>query len=118
MRISDWSSDVFSSDLVAAGEDAADTHLEVHLQLAHRKQRLAHAGIASSRRSRWQAFSRSLPEEAGHEEAGPNGRSAGSSEIGRAHVCTTAPNAHLVCRPLLVNKQHTPHDLPAMSLTH
>src|SRR3546814_7628203 len=80
MRISDWSSDVCSSDLqleadavdrlqrqVAAGEDAADAHVEVHLEVAHRKQRLAHAGdpplrAGACRRSRWQAFSRSFPE--------------------------------------------------------
>src|SRR3546814_2659072 len=27
-------------------------------------------------------------------------------EIGRAHVCTTVTNAHLVCRLLLLNKKH------------
>src|SRR3546814_7960572 len=30
-----------------------------------------------------------------------------SDQIGRAHVCTPVTNAHLVCRRLLENNQHT-----------
>src|SRR3546814_10613592 len=39
-------------------------------------------------------------------------------ENGRAHVCTPATNAHLVCRLLLDKKNHTPQDTPIYPIQH
>src|SRR3546814_3564408 len=89
MRISDWSSDVCSSDLSG---------------LHHRIRRRRASAPAPARAAC---------------NAGPRSRrrfrSDGSIEqrlkIGRAHVLTPATNAHLVCRLLLEKKKNTttPH---------
>src|SRR3546814_8795573 len=36
-------------------------------------------------------------------------REAVDAQIGRAHVCTPVPNAHIVCRPLLEDKHPQVH---------
>src|SRR3546814_10142798 len=38
---------------------------------------------------------------------GQHSGAAGGSEIGRAPVCTTVPNAHVVCRRLIYNHKRT-----------
>src|SRR3546814_5526526 len=84
MRISDWSSDVCSSDLLAAGQ--------LHPVAAVARE--AH----DDRFGRWMGvclFGRHLMDGGGHV----------TFQIGRAHDCTPVTNAHLVCC-LLLEKKH------------
>src|SRR3546814_10621069 len=95
MRISDWSSDVCSSDRPEAVEVAV---VEVEQRIERR--------IAPSHRSddpivAWEvaaAFDRAIGGEA---HLVSQLRDDIVDEIGRAHVCTPIPNAHLVCRLML-----------------
>src|SRR3546814_5143695 len=95
MRISDWSSDVCSSDLlVAAGTDEGQCALRTARFVTAMPTRgvidfyYAHAGASG--------FS---AEHRADDDM--------NTQIGRAHVSTPVTNAHLVCRLLLENKNHT-----------
>src|SRR3546814_1866093 len=113
MRISDWSSDVCSSDLLA---------VVAALILAAVVQRLMlHAAVildrAKRRSGQLKPFARgphgiAARRALAFEHPGflllrrgrlPIGVETGM-EIGRAHVCTPVTNAHLVCRLLLEKK--------------
>src|SRR3546814_8352915 len=88
MRISDWSSDVCSSDLVGGNKKpGAAAALQIALgdqPVAGGSNRIApQPEIGGQAAARRQAF-------------------AGGQQIGRAHVRTPVTDAHLVCRLLLV----------------
>src|SRR3546814_8272389 len=100
MRISDWSSDVCSSDLV-----------DVHQDRGHR--RIAQQQLEAVRDLRAGRF-RAHVHEVGRlaalllQQVDRGERQAGAihhDEIGRAHVRTPVTNAHLVCRLLLEKKK-------------
>src|SRR3546814_7046675 len=120
MRISDWSSDVCSSDLVrpVGGGDDDDAFIGVKAVHLHQKlvQRLLALVIAvaqpcaamtshgvdfvdedDARRILLRLF----------EHVAHAGRADADEQIGRAHVCTPVTNAHLVCRLLLEKKKNT-----------
>src|SRR3546814_2938086 len=105
MRISDWSSDVCSSDLIGIPTTAniGDGRIytvegRVAIRPAPRLTLDGSIIYNDSRLSRPAQFLRLLSYE-GQSLSLPN-------EIGRAHVCTPVTNAHLVCR-LLLEKQKT-----------
>src|SRR3546814_5706061 len=126
MRISDWSSDVCSSDLalfrrlfltrLRALHDRGQLALFGRLtHLAERRAFLRH--LSPVRKKRWVVYAK--PPFAGpevvlaylarytHRVAISNSRLLRFDEagaIGRAHVCTPVTNAHLVCRLLLSRK--------------
>src|SRR3546814_1491188 len=109
MRISDWSSDVFSSDLHG---------------LAAREQPLGHRCADEARHTRYQHRHRSCsplnvpplrgpapPSDSANPETDcgvPALSASPRPEIGRAHVCTPVTNAQLVFR-LLLEKTKTKH---------
>src|SRR3546814_5820351 len=125
MRISDWSSDVGSSDLdqriadAAAGFGKAETE---HAKLAELREDGA-VSVRDGGRARHEAivrqgvgqkvldrvdnlplFGRDFHVDHGRGARGkPSTRSA--MKIGRAHVWTPVTNAHLVCRLLLETKK-------------
>src|SRR3546814_4287358 len=105
MRISDWSSDVCSSDLVvgAVDLDRADVAAGV-FQLATLHQP-GWVEVVAPRHERPAA-------DAGADAVdGLRRLRRGKqivSQIGRAHVRTPVTNAHLVCRLLLEKKHTTP----------
>src|SRR3546814_9758798 len=130
MRISDWSSDVCSSDLVVSTVRVKD--YEAALALANQGNFGLSAGIVTTSLKHARHFRRNvragmvmvnLPT-AGVDYHVPFGGTRGSSygpreqgfaaveyytqmkKIGRAHVCTPVTNAHSVCR-LLLEKQTT-----------
>src|SRR3546814_9461514 len=110
MRISDWSSDVCSSDLldvvvrqpekicarptalpeleprpprlrIAGKQDAPFDHRDSKIGIIHAIEKTVDHGVIEQHVVRR------------------------GNEIGRAHVCTTVTNAHLVCRLLLEKKK-------------
>src|SRR3546814_7736973 len=94
MRISDWSSDVCSSDLLRSKRDVAIF------------------GKKLVERRSLEAFAIARPKSGvGGQNPDAARRKQGLStepEIGRAHVGTPVTNAHLVCRLLLEkNNKHT-----------
>src|SRR3546814_5727549 len=96
MRISDWSSDVCSSDL-SRSEFAPEvpTFKEQGINLINGSQRgfVAPAGLPPEVKAKLlDAFRKAA--------ADPK------LQIGRAHVCTPVTNAQLVCRLLLEKKKH------------
>src|SRR3546814_9993150 len=105
MRISDWSSDVCSSDLliIAAREAHRDGFGERNIENAFSEPKIV---VADARLNitfqlvRWlrgrqvEGAARGIASE----------QCALRAKIGRAHVCTPATNAHLVCRLLLDKK--------------
>src|SRR3546814_6040995 len=108
MRISDWSSDVCSSDLHAAGRGAVPVDALALAPIGGR----CHVGLPFDDVA-------DVAEQPGIEN-GVDRRAvvAGAVvqalhpgvpgrwiEIGRAHVCTPVTNAHLVCRLLLAKKK-------------
>src|SRR3546814_6700003 len=107
MRISDWSSDVCSSDLAAVGLLLLDEHRGRAADLA-----VEEAGKRPFA-GRPQAGGTRLAQRHG-ELRHPGRRRALArrigKEIGRAHVCTPVANAHLVCR-LLLEKKNTSNDI-------
>src|SRR3546814_2358053 len=102
MRISDWSSDVCSSDL-------RDRLVEQALGGGHRHQgrdlraaaRLAEDGDITGIAAEGRDVALD-PSQRGDQVELPHI----ATEIGRAHVCTPVTNAHLVCR-LLLEKNNT-----------
>src|SRR3546814_10000393 len=133
MRISDWSSDVCSSDLVAAvprselpddfrcrqercnrplpgqrgDEPRARTRFAVSGRLRGAVSRRDDGRYPDRRRR--PPFARAT----GRIHPGPEGTyrtrdgTFSGRQIGRAHVCTPVTNAHLVCRLLLETKNTT-----------
>src|SRR3546814_3477980 len=122
MRISDWSSDVCSSDLVrraciplsgalliVAGNPGARGHadllrrgclLDMHAGRSHRTANpVEHEGDTEKQAKEDQRRQHRVT--LSH---------APTSKIGRAHVCTPVTNAHLVCRLLLDKKKNTTHN--------
>src|SRR3546814_8462261 len=116
MRISDWSSDVCSSDLRDAGAVA-----RCHRPAQRDRRRPGRLGpspkmgtgadrqaLAAARLISWLAYSDgSSRRRSQHQECQMVLRQEGrEEEIGRAHVCTPVTNAHLVCRLLLEKKKN------------
>src|SRR3546814_6811972 len=119
MRISDWSSDVCSSDLQLAAAVLVEED-DARIELARlREQEIERHGLSRTRR----ADDREIAEitlvkveeirhcrgrlEQGDRIAPMIALALAKCElmqIGRAHVCTPVTNAHLVCR-LLLEKQ-------------
>src|SRR3546814_6027032 len=110
MRISDWSSDVCSSDLIAAG-DKTDTLQQVHRNrvdvdqiVARRGCHMALAVDEHQRAGRAKTAKIEDIEPGGADEAGrvalAEGRAQRRKKIGSAHVRTPVTNAHLACRLL------------------
>src|SRR3546814_5855167 len=101
MRISDWSSDVCSSDLDASNENA-----ELFLQLAG-------AIVARMETQAMRGRSITLTAPAQQDVLLTKAREImngwafpfARQEMGRAHVCTTVTYAQLVCRLLLADKK-------------
>src|SRR3546814_7872487 len=131
MRISDWSSDVCSSDLLAAGNGRADFltayagflgqyldlirsgaapssfesaslgNINAFLAYAGRTGRLADLGAQD--RVLAQAYPAFL-------------RGGGNPDkIGRAHVCTPVTNAQIVCSLVLEKKKNSKYYIPYMA---
>src|SRR3546814_6686006 len=113
MRISDWSSDVCSSDLPGRDGDAG-----LRLLVLERRA----AGAAAADRPAWRGGGGAgadavHPRRAGVQRrprsarGGTRPRAAGfrlGAQIGRAPVLTPVAHAHLVCRLLLAKKQPHP----------
>src|SRR3546814_7202046 len=118
MRISDWSSDVCSSDLLENRQQAAD---QVSISNSIGSLRL----LAMTD---WREFveAMSVVEKTLRDEPGATygrmdfatrdryrhvvERLARRGKIGRAHVCTPVTNAHLVCSLLITNNNMTTID--------
>src|SRR3546814_5825847 len=88
MRISDWSSDVCSSDLLIVSE-VNRQHEIVIRQIGRAEPRLRDSDPGGATRQRWRTLLTCF----------------GWQQIGRAHVWTPVTNAHLVCRLLLEKKK-------------
>src|SRR3546814_1030004 len=101
MRISDWSSDVCSSDLNSSYFRCSMTTLKPddrHSGVCPKSTSASTDRDAGEIRGRINDHSRFLPLGiAVHQRI----------QIGRAHVCTPVTNAHLVCRLMLEKKKHT-----------
>src|SRR3546814_4922394 len=101
MRISDWSSDVCSSDLESEQRTLASGPKCNKYLLMSRPR-------ASGER-RLDSFDRAILRILQRDNKTPQREIAGAvnlSEIGRAHVCTPVTNAHLVCSLLLEKKKN------------
>src|SRR3546814_3860968 len=97
MRISDWSSDVCSSDLPRSCVSIGAAPFWNRQERRHRRTRPVAFG-----RPRHQAASNMYGSGDG---ARSSGRGKRQREIGRAHVRTPVTNAHLACRLLLEKKK-------------
>src|SRR3546814_5656786 len=102
MRISDWSSDVCSSDLTRRTSSISTRRNAASCRSRGRLRE----GAESYAKDLGQRYS-PVRLMCSH----PNGetwasRSGSIWEIGRAHVCTPVTNAHLVCRLLLEKKKY------------
>src|SRR3546814_9730014 len=109
MRISDWSSDVCSSDLV---KDDVFTSIHIEeFEVTARDTRLGPEDITRDIPNVGEEALRNL-DEAGivsiGAEVGPGDILAGkiTPKIGRAHVCTPVTNAHIVCSLLLEQQNY------------
>src|SRR3546814_3307054 len=119
MRISDWSSDVCSSDLIPRGiwytavsgiwqtvwlEPVADLHIADLRAVPDIDKGELTVDVALSNTA--------TPSDAVR-------ITARDKEIGRAHVCTPVTNAHLVCRLMLeTNKNNALHNSANSITTH
>src|SRR3546814_3365227 len=116
MRISDWSSDVCSSDLLDEALAAADRAWPLwRAKTPDERAALMHkaAGLI---RERIEPIATLLTLEQGKPNAAARGEVASAAgllayfaaegQIGRAHVCTTVNNAQLVCLLLLEKKKN------------
>src|SRR3546814_6342774 len=105
MRISDWSSDVCSSDLSSGdlGRVGADQFVWID---GRAKDVIIRGGHNIDPALIEEALVR-RPDILLAAAVGLPDREKGElPQIGRAHVCTTVTNAHLVCRLLLDHKQN------------
>src|SRR3546814_8273159 len=102
MRISDWSSDVCSSDLAEQAMEGVIAELSAALYLVDIDFTL-HAEIIEEMIT----GESERPAEEIDEDVTEIASLAHAKETGRAHVCTPVTNAHLVCRHLL-EKQNKP----------
>src|SRR3546814_7098078 len=106
MRISDWSSDVCSSDLIGDSEHGASPGPQVRLIRVSNISSTAWTRRAEALYAFWKmvmlasSSSRFTPASDWNRAC----RSSKKKEIGRAHVWTPVTNAHLVCRLLLEKK--------------
>src|SRR3546814_3500482 len=115
MRISDWSSDVCSSDLdqlvharLVAQVGDGGQHLDLDPAEEHRGL-LADGDHVDLDALLLPAadLAEQLAEQVVVQPAGQAAVGRDDDEIGRAHVCTQATHAHLVCRLLLETKTYT-----------
>src|SRR3546814_3627664 len=117
MRISDWSSDVCSSDLGQRGMPEPTTQFTQHLpgEAGGGGTGRTGAGVPAGQRGMPEPttqFTQHCGSGCGCDiVVGAIGMAGGRSEIGRAHVCTPVTNAHLVCRRPLDTTNHTWPDL-------
>src|SRR3546814_6213294 len=123
MRIRDWSSDVFSSDLralpgdvyafadrlgCAAGGGDLHRHHDIRFVVfplvgkRHVDLRLGPCRERPSGRGRWAVLD--AADLGAHAAVAVGARSDGACEIGRAPVWTPVNNAQLVCRLLIAKK--------------
>src|SRR3546814_1198919 len=107
MRISDWSSDVCSSDLMC---NDTGMSLNFHLNAAMDPTALTWEGFAFEQTLSVVATMFSIGNAATLGNWIVSGRldrhpKLKLGQIGRAHVCTPVTNAHVVCRPLLEKKK-------------
>src|SRR3546814_5947169 len=113
MRISDWSSDVCSSDLLSALELARAGLLDVlasdyvPVSLLAATLCLAEAGIGITLPQAVRMASLNAARAAGLDDRGEIAPGKRADQNGRAHVCTPVTNAHLVCRLLPEKKKPT-----------
>src|SRR3546814_7491071 len=108
MRISDWSSDVCSSDLIPGTPRQCDARLHLMKRGA---VRLCVGTWFKQNRRKYEKLS--LQGEGVFASSAPTHRRprAGSSgQIGRAHVGTPVTNAHLIC--------HLLHEIKQNAATH
>src|SRR3546814_6765759 len=97
MRISDWSSDVCSSDL-SFGHGGHRVHVQCTRQSKLEGDLVAYSlvlGRATDKDNAIHVLGAKLR----------LGHGFTHRQIGRAHVCTPVTNAHLVCRLLLEKKK-------------
>src|SRR3546814_5576452 len=113
MRISDWSSDVCSSDLVVLAahmlrleKPVGDRHpllfrsaVDDTQPFLERRGRLADVARVAGERERVEVG-------AWHTLGMPGPPRRRRQKSGRAHVLTPVTNAHIVCRLLLAKKKH------------
>src|SRR3546814_3457297 len=115
MRISDWSSDVCSSDLLAL--DDVDQRETVREAAARRRGAdLAEQRILALYKKGW--VTRAARDQTVADAAAARAAERAAlarleqhvirAEIGRAHVCTPVTNAHIDC-PTLLEKNKTTH---------
>src|SRR3546814_10781999 len=132
MRISDWSSDVCSSDLPPHGEVAAEMPVQKAPEQVEQQRSQEYQGEGQMPASRHGkaimardccpiretrkhqpgviVIGAALPPiqaRVGVEYAQAAHQQYGHAEMGRAHVRTPVTNAHLVCRLLLATKKST-----------
>src|SRR3546814_2084167 len=109
MRISDWSSDVCSSDLGTFHIEEIQDQVELTLMRSGEHD-VARAYVLY-REKRSQERAQSTPAPAATDQTiihvTDNGVQCPLDQIGRAHVWTPVTNAHLVCRLLLAKKTTT-----------
>src|SRR3546814_4588963 len=106
MRISDWSSDVCSSDLILAQRADLDAQIAA-------LDRLALAQRVDDRRRLFRRDGEADADIAagGREDLAVDADHIAAHAIGRAHVGTPVTNAHLVCRRLLEKKKNHKKEL-------
>src|SRR3546814_4860191 len=112
MRISDWSSDVCSSDLLSRGEEEFDVGGWLLQRFQERVEPVLgqHVDFVDNvdlvpRRDGGIAYGLDNFAHIVHAGMGGGVHLYDVDKIGRAHVCTPVTNAHLVCRILLENKK-------------
>src|SRR3546814_8149942 len=123
MRISDWSSDVCSSDLIQARRHELSTWFNQAASatswtdgpIAAPTSYTEYAGCYNAAADQWTASDPANVCPAGFEPQWGDLAMAGAynatrnenkSQIGRAHVRTPVTNAHIVCRLLLEKKNN------------
>src|SRR3546814_7169702 len=109
MRISDWSSDVCSSDLLALSQGFLVTAILGNPDIVHSGQAFVLAGGSENDLRRATPLLNLIAQRIFHvaDDAGMASlmKVACNAKIGRAHVCTPVTNVHLVYR-LLLEKEH------------
>src|SRR3546814_10166178 len=125
MRISDWSSDVCSSDLLAGLPPPPAPNPMSHEQHARERDAILARGeriFLGARRSEFAVelrggVLRGIGLGIGARFGVDRGAAARVGQIGRAHVCTPVTNAHLVCR-LMLEKTNNNKTSPPSHRSH